>query len=202
VSGLEAEIDARVEFLYFHQDEAPAYDDWLANKEAEQGTVVEEVRKLVAAGESGKVEFKETLEVGGTSPEHKAAVFTASLRAICSFINKDGGTLLIGVHDTDGIVGLERDGAADAPGRDRFQQKIANGLTSRTMNYSPNLVEVQFVEVDGKWVAKVDVKPTKGATVLLDSKLYVRNLTTTVELDPMTMAYLVNVETDEPSSDG
>jgi type I restriction-modification system DNA methylase subunit len=30
VSDLEAEIDARVEFLYFHQDEAPTYDEWLA----------------------------------------------------------------------------------------------------------------------------------------------------------------------------
>lgn len=196
-STLEAEIDARVEFLYFHADEAPTYDAWLAKKEAEKGTAVEEIRKLVAGGENAKVEFKETLEAGGTNPEHKAAVFTASLRAICSLINKDGGTLLIGVHDTNGIIGLQRDGATDAPGRDRFLQKIAGGLKSRAINYSPNLIDVRFADVDGKWVAKVDIKPTKGAKVLLDGKLYVRDLTTTVELDPTTMAYMANVETDE-----
>ncbi len=32
VSELEAEIDARVEFLYFHQDEAPTYDAWIAKR--------------------------------------------------------------------------------------------------------------------------------------------------------------------------
>jgi hypothetical protein len=30
------------------------------------------------------------------------------------------------------------------------------------MNYSPNLVAVQFVELDGKMIAKGDVKATKG----------------------------------------
>jgi type I restriction-modification system DNA methylase subunit len=197
VSQYEAEIDARVEFLYFHQDEAPTYDAWLAKREAERGTVVEEIRNLAAGGENSRVEFKETLEAGGTTPEHKAAVFTASLRAICSFINKEGGTLLIGVNDDGEIVGLERDGASDPKGRDQFQQKIANALRSRCTNYSPNLIDIVFAEVDGKWVAKVEVKPTRGAKVLLDGKLYVRDLTTTHELDPGTMAYLANVEMDD-----
>lgn len=198
VSALEAEIDARVEFLYFKQDEAPTYDEWIAQRQAEQGTIVKEVRKLISQGESAKVEFKETLEAGGTTPEHKAAVFTASLRAICSLINKEGGTLLIGVHDTNGIIGLERDGATDPAGRDRFLQRIAGALKNRAINYAPNLIGVEFAEVDSKWIAVIRVKATKGPKVLLDGKLYIRDLTTTVELDPTTMAYLANTETDEP----
>lgn len=46
-------------------------------------------------------------------------------------------------------------------------------------------------------MAVVRIKPTHGARVLLDGKLFVRDLTTTVELDPATMAYLANVEVDE-----
>lgn len=197
IADIQSQIDERVEFLYDVLQGALSYDEWLAKKEAEKGTVLEEVRKVVAAGEDSRVEFKETLEAGGSTPEHKAAVFTASLRAICSFINKDGGTLLIGIHDNGTIIGLERDGATDGPGRDRFLQRIAGGLKNRCVHYSPNLINVQFVEVDGKWVAKVDVRATKGVKVLLDGKLYVRDLTTTVELDPTTMAYMANVETDE-----
>ncbi|MCW5940058.1 MAG: ATP-binding protein [Fimbriimonadaceae bacterium] len=133
----------------------------------------------------------------GENEAHKAAVFTSSLRAACSKTNKDGGTPLIGVHDTQGIVGLERDGATDAAGWDRFQQKIANCLKNRAVNCAPNLIEVLPADVDGKRVAVVRIKPTHGARVLLDGKLFVRDLTTTVELDPATMAYLANVEVDE-----
>ena len=62
VSDLEAEIDKRVEFLYFHADEAPTYDEWMAKKEAERGTAVEAIRKLISEGESGSAEFKQSLE--------------------------------------------------------------------------------------------------------------------------------------------
>ncbi|MEW5882828.1 MAG: DNA methyltransferase [Armatimonadota bacterium] len=34
---LEAEIDARVEFIYFHQSEAPTYDAWLAKRRQGEG---------------------------------------------------------------------------------------------------------------------------------------------------------------------
>lgn len=95
---------------------------------------------------------------------------------------------IIGLVYVNGIGGLKRDGCTGGARRNSWQQRIANSLKPHASNYSPNLLAVQFAEVDGKWVAKVDVKPTKGAKVLLDGKLYVRDLMTTVELDPTTMA--------------
>ncbi|MBA3726786.1 MAG: putative DNA binding domain-containing protein, partial [Armatimonadetes bacterium] len=181
VSEQEAEIDTRVEFLYFHQDEAPTYDVWVAEREAEKGTAVEEVRRFVAAGESSKVEFKETLEAGGTTPEHRAAVFHSVLKTICAFLNSGGGTVLIGVHDSGEVIGLERDGAANAKGWDTFQQKIANALRARFSPAPFDSVEVEPVDIDQKRITRVIVHDARGP-VTLDGKLYIRNVNVTVEL--------------------
>lgn len=166
------------------------------NEERDAVDLPSEVRELIMQGEGPRVEFKETLEAGGTTSEHKASVFHSTLKTVCAFLNSDGGTLLIGVHDKGSIVGLERDGAVDAKGRDNFQQKIGNALRSRFVPHPVTLVDIQFVELDEKIVARVHVKRTKGPTVLLDKKLYVRDLASTQELDAATMAYKLNRHTD------
>ena len=57
-----AEINQRVDFLYFHASEVPNYDEWMAKKEAERGTAIKEIRKMSAARKSGTAEFKQSLE--------------------------------------------------------------------------------------------------------------------------------------------
>lgn len=201
VSDLEAEIDARVEFLYFRRGERgtrqkesgeeasypDTYDEWLALQEAEKGTVVEEVRALIAADESLIVELKETLEyadrVPANIPETQRDQWIANkrkecvegvLKAIAGFYNAKGGALLIGVHDrSKEIVGLGPDFSmcGDKPNRDGFENKLGRFL--KRIEPLPSDLEIYFPEIDGKTVCLIKVQPS-GVPHWLDNRLFVR----------------------------
>lgn len=197
VSDLEAEIDRRVEFLYFHADEAPTYDEWVAMREAEKGTAIEELRKFITEGESGSVEFKQSLEyvedrIDGTDmtntqraqrmAEVRKAVVHSSLKTLCAFMNSRGGTLLIGIHDNGEIVGIEPDYAllGRKQDKDGFENKLTDLLKARVKPIPTNL-DIGFVEIDGKTVCRIHA-PAERAQHYLDNKLYVRLGNSTEEL--------------------
>jgi hypothetical protein len=200
VSDLEGEIDARVEFLYFHQTGEETYDQWRARLDAEAGTRVGEIRRLIDGHEGPTVEFKESLEepdpdhpsLRNVPDSHRAAKFAESrkavlhsaLKSICAFRNsQSGGTLLIGVKDDKTIIGLGRDYAtytSENP-RDDFMKKLAPALKNRLNPPLTGLLDPEFVRLDNVDICVIPVRP--GPTCYLDDKLYVRNLSSTEALD-------------------
>ena len=83
------------------------------------------MRALIAQGETSRVEFKQSLEyVDPQSPELqriasadarakklnevRKAVVHSALKSVCAFLNADGGTLLVGVHDTAGVRAAQK----------------------------------------------------------------------------------------------
>ncbi len=198
ITVLEAEINARVEFLYFSASEAPTYDEWLKKRRAEHGTAVEELRKLIATGETGMVEFKQSLEyVDPAHPdilkipeaqrqqklaETRKAVIHSALKTICAFLNSRGGTLLIGVHDTDGPVGIEPDYAllGRKQDKDGFENKLTDLLKTR-FKPIPTDLTISFIPIDGRMICRIDV-PAESSAHFLDNKLYIRLGNSTEEL--------------------
>lgn len=210
VRELEAEIDARVEFLYFHRgelgtrpnvagEEVPypdTYDEWVALREAEAGTIVAKIRQLIAEGESGTVEFKQSLEfVDPDSFSHvpeahrkqkmaelQKEVLHAALKTICAFANTKGGTLLIGVHDSGDLWGLDGDFELSGGKRDQdaFENRLTDFIKTRICPLLTEL-EIAVVKVDGKWVCRVHV-PAAKAPHYLDNRLYIRLGNSTEEL--------------------
>ncbi len=209
-TDLEAEIDRRVEFLYFHRgelgtrtngagEEVPypdTYDEWVALREAEAGTAVGEIRQLIARGESGAVEFKESLEyVDPSSLSHvpeshrvqklaelKTNVLHSALKTICAFANTKGGTLLIGVHDSGDLRGLDGDFELSGGKKDQdaFENRLTDFIKSRIRPLLTEL-DIAVVKVDGKWVCRVHV-PAAKAPHYLDNRLYIRLGNSTEEL--------------------
>ncbi len=198
VARIEQEINQRVEFLYFHASEAPTYDEWVAKRVAEKGTAIEEVRNLIAAGESGTAEFKQSLEyVDPNHPdilkapestraqrlsENRKSIVHSALKTVCAFLNSKGGSLLLGVHDTDGPVGIEPDYTllGRKQDRDGFENRLTDLIKTRFKPIPANL-DISFVEVDGKTVCRIDV-PAERAPHYLDNKLYIRLGNSTEEL--------------------
>lgn len=199
VSELETEINRRVEFLYFHADEAPTYDEWVIKKEAERGTVIEEIRKLSVSREKKTVERKQSLEY--VDPNHpdllkipdenrrreqqsqnRKAVIHSALKTVCAFLNSQGGTLLLGVHDKGDIIGIEPDFILLGRKQDvdGFELKLTDLLKTRIRPIPANL-EVDFVVVDGKTVCRIDV-PADPRPHYLDNRLYIRLGNSTEEL--------------------
>ena len=65
--------------------------------------------EMIAAGESGTLEFKSTLRWDLRAGKTNPAVERAVLKTLCAFLNATGGTLIIGVRDDGSVEGVESD---------------------------------------------------------------------------------------------
>ena len=65
--------------------------------------------RLIAEGESGVLEFKQTLRFNLKSGKNGKEIEHASLKSVAGFLNSEGGILLIGVADDGAVAGFEED---------------------------------------------------------------------------------------------
>lgn len=157
VDHLEAQLNARVKFLYFDQVGDETYDEWKARLEAEKGTEVEDVRNLAKAGESDTVEFKSSVIWDVMQNKHSLVMRDEVLKEICAFLNADGGTILCGVGDNGEFLGLDRD-IKHASNPDKLGLVITNALGDLLTPHPAELVKLKFIEVDQKTILKIDVE--------------------------------------------
>jgi predicted HTH transcriptional regulator len=86
--------------------------------------------ELVAEGEGAFVEFKESARWSHIQGDKDKMSELDVLRTLAGFMNAKGGTLLIGVHDTDGPMGLARDykSLQKRPNRDGFENWLTTDV--------------------------------------------------------------------------
>ena len=98
-----------------------------------------------------------------------------SLKTIASFINADGGTVLIGVDNSGNIKGIQSDLAIlPNQNKDEFELKIRNAIRDRFNPTPTGLIEITFHDLPEGSVCRIDAKSTKTPTYF-DNHLYVRN---------------------------
>lgn len=116
------------------------------------------VEELIDAGESGELEFKETFRWDVVNGQVNKKMEEAIAKAIAAFANSEGGTLLIGVHDAEGAVGLERDYAVTGGDRDGFELALTTMLQNQFgPAFKANRVKVSFPSAAGTEICKIDV---------------------------------------------
>ena len=84
---------------------------------------------LISGGESDLVEFKSTLRVNLHTKQKDSRIENAVLKTVAGFLNKDGGTLIIGVSDDGSPIGLDADGFEN---EDRMNLHLVN-IVNRSM---------------------------------------------------------------------
>ena len=148
--------------------------------EIEPGAVDEDgVRRLMAEDEGENLEFKSSLRWDLREERISKDVEHMVVKALAGFLNGQGGTLLIGVDDAGGAVGLgadyrtlkkrDRDGVEKRP-RDVFELHL-QGLVVRYLGeaaYSAYLT-VNFHEIDGEDICQVTAEPSDHA-IYVDHK--------------------------------
>src|SRR5947209_10799434 len=117
------------------------------------------LRQLIASGESITMEFKSTLP----SPDTIGPI-------VCSFLNTQGGTLIIGVNDNGQIVGVDS--------ADRKSTEIQRHLLDKI---SPKAAwSVNIDKVGGKALIVLDVPQGMESPYVYDSRIFIRKGTKTV----------------------
>jgi hypothetical protein len=89
-----------------------------------------DVAALLRAGESDRVEFKETARWNVRENRKDPRMEIAIAKSVAAFLNSRGGTLVIGADDAGTAVGLDRDLATmRTPDHDRFELWLRDMLS-------------------------------------------------------------------------
>lgn len=113
---------------------------------------------LVAGGETDKVEFKSSLIWDYRKKQPSKEMKIAVARAISSFMNSEGGFLLIGIDNERNILGLDNDLAQGHRSHDEFQLTFTNAINNYLGKVNRPLVNIHVEKVDNKDVAIVRVR--------------------------------------------
>ncbi|MBT9606266.1 ATP-binding protein [Microbacterium sp.] len=90
-----------------------------------------DVAALLRAGESDRVEFKETARWNVRESRKDARMEIAIAKSVAAFLNSRGGTLVIGADDAGTAIGLDRDLATlRTPDHDRFELWLRDMLST------------------------------------------------------------------------
>ena len=110
------------------------------NKNGQKMTV-DEIRRLIKTGEKIDVEFKES----------KIALNKDVFDTVCSFSNRNGGHIFLGVNDQKEIVGVNEDRV------DKIIKDFTNSINSPQKLYPPLYLIPEVFDVDGKKVIYIRV---------------------------------------------
>lgn len=101
----------------------------------------DKIKALIARGESSTLEFKECQEgISGSVYE-----------TVCSFLNRRGGIIILGVADDGEILGVPKNAVVDRV------KNIINSTNDRNL-FAPTLyLEPEVIEVEGKMLIVLDV---------------------------------------------
>jgi len=140
---------------------------------------VEEIKKMIAQGESDTVEFKEYIREKWDELKPKIAV------ALCALANSHGGILIIGIRKDGAIIGVSESPVL-------FAERLKDIL--HTALNVPVSAKVQKAEADGKWIHWYEVMKYRGPEPLThQKKIYVRRGASSVEPSPHERQELFNI---------
>ena len=168
-------------------------DDFHGFIKAREQTIREEFKKLVRAeavetaidvrellkGEDQHVEFKQTLRWDIRTKQINPALEEAVMKEIASFMNADGGKILIGVDDSGTATGLDPDcHTLKRKNSGSFQEHLTNLINKYLGKAANSRTEWSFHRINGKEVCLGDIGPSPRPVYITtrgEKKFYVRN---------------------------
>ena len=131
-------------------------------------------QNLINKGESEALEFKSTLRTNLHTKSIDNKMEHEVMKSITSFLNTDGGTLLVGILDNGEISGIEKDLFSD---NDNFYLHFTNLLKDHIgPKYLP-YIKSRMIPIEDRTILKVDYGSSDKEVFLKSDKLeefYVR----------------------------
>lgn len=186
---LETSID-------FRNKEEPFW--WLSNNELKTlaKKVVErkledsQIEKAFEFGENNFIEFKPALLYNFKTKQASIGVKKIIAKVICSFLNSNGGKLLIGVNDSGNVQGLHYDFSLSNKenGFDFFRLEFENLLFQFFDKNVYNYIKSDFNSNYDKTIFEISIKPSDTPVFLLNKKentkeFYIRTITSSLQIN-------------------
>ncbi|MCR4334700.1 MAG: putative DNA binding domain-containing protein [Patescibacteria group bacterium] len=142
----------------------------LAHNSLTRSSTNKNILSLIKDGESSFMEFKQTMRFDIRKKEVSKEIEHTILKTIVSFLNTNGGILIIGVNDEGEVVGLEDDyKTLPKKNRDGFENHL-NTLV-KTMIGLPftKYVDVKFEKVKNFEVCVISIRESHKPAYLRNS---------------------------------
>lgn len=138
--------------------------------------------------EGQKLELKSSIVFppGERKADIKKQLYTI-LKELTAFMNTDGGTLYIGIHDkTKKVVGIEGDfkylnedeedeyNGTYKEDKDGYELKIRNTMDRLCPSLANSLTTISFESLEDHMYCKIDVRPARRPIFLFGTQLYLR----------------------------
>jgi membrane protein YdbS with pleckstrin-like domain len=183
-------------FVIDHVPEPQYYVEYLVKlknsidpRNLEEGKSLEEI---LYNGEHERLEFKESFRWDANQGKVNKNLEKAVMKTIVAFLNSGGGRLLIGVNDSNNIVGLVNDyKSLPRSNADGFQNHFTNVFNGMVGPEFRQFVELSFPKIENGECCLVRVMPgDKPAYLKMDSneEFFIRtgNGTTSLRLSEAT----------------
>jgi hypothetical protein len=157
-------------------------------------TETENALKLIKAGESKNVEFKQTLrhDVANKGIKEKA-LEEAVLKNVVAFLNTDGGFLFIGIKDNGEITGVDNELTAIAWTMDKYLAHLSSLFRERIGADFYPFIDHKYLCLDEKKIIKISCIPSTKPCYLDNEAFYVRTNPAANRLEgPKLVAYIKN----------
>lgn len=118
----------------------------------------QELLKLIRGGENLTLEFKES----------KIGVTRSVYETVCAFLNRHGGTILLGVQDSGHIQGV----ASDAI--EKIKRDFVTNINNPQKLYPPAYLSIDEIMIDGKMILHIYV-PESSQVHRCNGRIYDRN---------------------------
>ena len=120
--------------------------------------IPEDLRKMIDGGESITVEFKES----------HTDITKDVYETVCSFSNRDGGHIFLGVKNNGDIIGIEEDKV------DKIKKQFVTTINNDSKMYPPLYLSPIQYEAEGKQILYIRV-PVSQDVVRCSGKIWDRN---------------------------
>ncbi|EGV18420.1 RNA-binding domain-containing protein [Thiocapsa marina] len=127
----------------------------------------DDLRELIATGESTHLEFKSTMRMNLHSKVTGREIEMAWLKAVAAFLNSEGGILLLGVSDDGTVLGLEADKFEN---EDKCRLHFKNLLNHHIGAEYARFVRFDLYDLDGLRVGAVECDRADTPAFLRDDK--------------------------------
>ena len=138
--------------------------------------------------EGQKLEFKTSIAFPpGEGQANIGKQLYTILKELTAFMNTEGGTLYIGIHDkTKKVIGIEGDfqflnsdeedeyNGSYKEDKDGYELKIRNTMDRLCPSLANSLTTISFESLEGHVFCKIEVKPARRPIFLSGTQLYVR----------------------------
>lgn len=145
-------------------------------------TYLQDIRKLLKAGESASVEFKSSVRMNLKTGKTGKEIELAWLKSVSAFMNSDGGLIILGVNDDGVITGVEVD---EFQSDDKCMLHCKNLITTHIGAEFSRYIHLRTLDIDDHTIVVIECERVRKPVFLRIGKteeFYIRSGPSSIKL--------------------